>query len=348
MSLSDGQDADATVFNAAFVSRTDSTSSMTGILDNQKQIKHGRQDSITAHSGGGQSSATQLLVDFNIVTTVSAAGDSVVMPSASAGMFVYIRNEGANSLDLYPFTNHQIDGLAINTPISIPAGTDRFLICRADGLWISILQLPLTTKGDILSFDGNQLQRFAVGTDGKFLQADSSQSTGLNWATPAGGGGGGGALEWFEGSNSPASGALGSLVVYEFGAGLSQVLNGAIKVPSTYVAGNPINVRALALSQDGSTATFLLQSVATLIRQGTDAYSSTTNQRTSTNAALNTGSALVGVPQELTFDLSDGSGQINGVAISPGDLIIVELTRGTDTSTQDAAFIRGSEEVDYS
>lgn len=41
---------------------------------------------------------------------------------------------------------------------------------------------PLTTKGDIFTFD-TDFQRLAVGTDGQALKADSSQATGLIWGT---------------------------------------------------------------------------------------------------------------------------------------------------------------------
>jgi len=43
---------------------------------------------------------------------------------------------------------------------------------------------PLTTKGDIFTYDTGQ-QRLAVGTDGYFLKADSSTATGLAWGTAA-------------------------------------------------------------------------------------------------------------------------------------------------------------------
>lgn len=44
---------------------------------------------------------------------------------------------------------------------------------------------PLTTKGDIWVFAGSDT-RLAVGTDGQFLVADSTQATGLGWFTLTG------------------------------------------------------------------------------------------------------------------------------------------------------------------
>lgn len=43
---------------------------------------------------------------------------------------------------------------------------------------------PITTKGDLISSDGTNNVRFGVGSNGKVLTADSTQTSGLNWSTP--------------------------------------------------------------------------------------------------------------------------------------------------------------------
>jgi len=45
-------------------------------------------------------------------------------------------------------------------------------------------QIPLTTKGDLLTFDTADA-RLGVGANGTVLTADSAETTGLKWATPA-------------------------------------------------------------------------------------------------------------------------------------------------------------------
>jgi len=46
---------------------------------------------------------------------------------------------------------------------------------------------PLTAKGDLFGYSTTQA-RLAVGTNGQVLTADSAETTGLKWATPASGG----------------------------------------------------------------------------------------------------------------------------------------------------------------
>lgn len=162
----------------------------------------------------------------------------------------------------------------------------------------------------------------------------------------AGGGGGGGSLQWVEGLTSPTPMLEYSNNVYLFDSGLSQQLTAAIKVPNSYL-GTQIKMRALVYSSD-TTGNLLFQTIATLIRTGTDVMTSTTNQRTSTNSALTLSGATVNIPQAVSFDLSSSSGQINAVNVSAGDLIVVTLKRGSDTSTVSARAIVFASEVSFS
>lgn len=44
---------------------------------------------------------------------------------------------------------------------------------------------PTTTKGDLIAYNGTDNIRIAVGTDGQILTADSTQASGVKWATAA-------------------------------------------------------------------------------------------------------------------------------------------------------------------
>jgi hypothetical protein len=51
--------------------------------------------------------------------------------------------------------------------------------------------------------------------------------------------------------------------------------------------------------------------------------------------AVSLGAGTVNIPQNVTFDLTDSTGKINGVSVAANNYIIVQLTRGTDTGTSD-------------
>lgn len=77
---------------------------------------------IEAHAGGGQADATQLAYGTNEVTVVATAGDSVKLPAAVTGANVIVKNDGANTLDLYPATGDTIDDGSANAAIQVPPG----------------------------------------------------------------------------------------------------------------------------------------------------------------------------------------------------------------------------------
>lgn len=199
------------------------------------------------------------------------------------------------------------------------------------------------TDGDGAQILGTNIASGSA-TNGQALTANGSG--GATWANQTGSGGGG-SLQWIEGTNAPIAmldGANNNVRIYSYQAGLSQYLTATIKVPNSYNSGTQINLRSLIYTSNSS-GTMLINTVSTLIRTGTDAISSSTNQRTSTNSAITLGAGTVNIPQAITCDLTDSTGKINGVAVSAGDSIEIQLQRGTDTVTSDVSALVYSTEI---
>jgi len=75
----------------------------------------------------------------------------------------------------------------VNTRIGIGSSGQVLTVAAGVPSWATPTASPLTTKGDIFTFS-TVAARLAVGTNGQVLTADSSEATGLKFATPAGGG----------------------------------------------------------------------------------------------------------------------------------------------------------------
>jgi hypothetical protein len=160
------------------------------------------------------------------------------------------------------------------------------------------------------------------------------------------GGGGASSIEWLEDVDAPVAGVRNGCRVYSFAFATNQKLFALFKVPSSYVAGSPIVLHTAFNSQDSS-GTVLLQSVSTLRRLGVDTVSSNTNQRTSTNTAVTLSAGTVDESQAVALDITSTIGEINGVAVSAGDNILIELNRtlAGDTATGDVEVIATDKEI---
>jgi hypothetical protein len=107
--------------------------------------------------------------DFNLYDKTHAR--NIVTVSASTGRFGLGVSTPAYALDVSGDVNcsgaFRINGVALPTVFF----TD-----------------PTTTKADIITRNASAITRLGVGADGQVLTADSTQTTGLKWATPATGG----------------------------------------------------------------------------------------------------------------------------------------------------------------
>jgi len=99
---------------------------------------------LVAHAGGGQTAATLLPSEFNNVTTVAAAGNSVLLPPSFVGAQVIVTNSGANALQIFGTTPDTINGVATATGIAQAAGTTVVYRVAVAGNWTTNAVTKLT------------------------------------------------------------------------------------------------------------------------------------------------------------------------------------------------------------
>ncbi|MFC1703062.1 hypothetical protein ACFLZO_01210, partial [Patescibacteria group bacterium] len=118
--------------NATFASVNSGDIVMSGYLAMSKN-----PSAITAGTTQDQANATQLGSTVNVVSTVGTAGDGVKLPSVggNAGMVVYVINNGAQSMKLYPFLGAEIDALGANAAKDVAAGAAQMCLADGSGSW---------------------------------------------------------------------------------------------------------------------------------------------------------------------------------------------------------------------
>lgn len=97
------------------------------------QISGDLQDNITA-AGTAQADAYQLNAVYSIVTT-AAAGSGVKLMSPEPSAEVFVRNLGANTLNVYPPLGGNFNGGTTNAAVTIAAGTFQWFIGRNGTSW---------------------------------------------------------------------------------------------------------------------------------------------------------------------------------------------------------------------
>lgn len=114
----------------------------------------GVANTLTAHSGGGQTSALALTAAYNRVTTVAALGDSVRLPASAAGLAVTIDNQGANPLRVFGAGTDTINAITTTVGVSQGVGVIATYFCTVAGNW------------EISVAGGTRASRVAITADG--------------------------------------------------------------------------------------------------------------------------------------------------------------------------------------
>jgi len=192
------------------------------------------------------------------------------------------------------------------------------------------------------------LRRLWSDTSGNlFLRDDQGVDSVIGGAS-----GGSGSIAWrAEEAPAPVVSVENSEVVFLYDKGTSGEIQKAhlfLKIPTSYVPGRQIKLKGGFYSPSTSNVG-VFDTTATLVRAASDAIDSVVNQ--ATDSANLTATSPANLLQVLEFNLTDSSGEINGVAASAGDIIKIELSRdvddGSDTDTAGIRFIPNYTEVSF-
>jgi hypothetical protein len=243
-----------------------------------------------------------------------------------------------------------------NLSASGAIGRDGIVIVREyimTGVWAGVS--PVKTVADLVERDaidsGDRFEGLVVYviSEGRNYQLVGG-TTNSDWVIfgsifgGTGTGGGGGSIELFAGDDpAPVEVVKYGIKCLEFEAGASQHILFSYQVPAGYIAGNQIRLFAKFFSAADDSGTALLEADTSLREDGDVLSSPSSNIHASTNTAI--AQDVVDEQELVEIDLTDGSGEINSVAVVPGDLLVVDITRGTDTAEEAVYLIKGSLEV---
>jgi len=130
---------------------------------------------LTADVGSAQGNGV-ILSSYNVYSTVANAGDAATLPSTFiVGTTIYIKNDGANSMDVFPASGDDA-GAGTDTAVAIPAGESKtFIATVADTTWTELLSAG--GAGDVTKVGTPVDNQLGVWTGDGTLEGD----TGLTW-----------------------------------------------------------------------------------------------------------------------------------------------------------------------
>ena len=160
------------------------------------------------------------------------------------------------------------------------------------------------------------------------------ESSGTVTPVGSGAGGGGGGADW---KGDALEATEFDQKVKEFAQGGGQSENLYVKVPQGYLAGRQIRM-FIGHYSPSSADEFKMQTTAYLVRNGQDAITSVANSHVDDSGDITNDQA--NEYRNLSMDLTNAVGLVNGFAVNAGDILKVVLTRIVPAGTEDTADIR--------
>jgi len=290
---------------------------------------------VSENAAAASASSILAAIPYRDVVYVTVGDSPLTITAADAGKFYAIDASGG--------------AITINLPsIALVTSTPKaFGFKKTDS---SVNKITLVQNGSD-EIDEAAANLLLESQNAAYMMLADTDATPDSWTSLAYGGGngigGGTPIKWSEQALAPIKTVQNGIESYDFEDTITQYLYAFLKVPESYIQGGQIKMRSLFFTLT-TTGNVLLTGLTTLIRPGTDAMSSTTNQHTSVNTAV-TVNGVADVPTEAVIDLTDTAGAINSVSVSAGDLLLIRITRdtATDTLADQARVLSESSEVTY-
>lgn len=188
---------------------------------------------ITAHAGGGQTSATKLTAQANIVTVVATDNDSVKLPKiiqtpgqfGSVGTIIFVGNaDSAQSMQVFGASPDTINDVATGTGVAVAAGVN---------VWFVATGYTQSTDVGKWRMTNSQAASVAAITSGTISGVAMTSST-ID-STPIG-------------QTTPASGKFTVLVGTSAATLQSLAVSGVVSVAGSATFANQVTVSGLAVS----------------------------------------------------------------------------------------------------
>lgn len=120
------------------VATASSLQNVAGDIKISRPLIHSVETAITANTAGTSTAAYQLTAAYNEVATASVLNSSIKLPglhSGNIGTYVKIRNNGAQTIKIYPFDGQTINGGSADAAVTLATVTSADFVSDSASNW---------------------------------------------------------------------------------------------------------------------------------------------------------------------------------------------------------------------